>query len=603
MTIEMENYIDKKIISVHALAIEWERVWLHVDIIIKEYDYVSDSIPLNFYLVNGLYISKGSFKKEQLDQNRYRLSFNITNNGNCMCLQHGTYSIVACQGNFILAKCIISQELATNLDACSKNFLHSNNKKVYTVTFIVDEELDSLTLIMYVMDASIKGIPYFPNKRFVVKPRLKIKKNSFSFARLLKKNQKKLKANWKKSKKRQIINIYNFLSKRYKEKDKTIMFMSEQNEQLRQNQTAVYKRMQARKLDKEYKIFVSARKASSIEQSTLSWLILINKIAQCGKIFLDDHAPIFDWLQLHQETDLIQLWHAGAGFKASGYSRWGRKGCPGPKSCHRQYTFGIAGSKHIAPFFSEVFGINDEQILPTGMPRMDQFLDETYRTQKTNDLYTMFPICRGKQVILYAPTYRGKNRKKAYYPYDLIDFKQLYDYCKKEGYVVLFKMHPWVNTEIPIEPEYSDLFLDVAKYPNINDLFYLTDLLITDYSSNIYEYSLMEKPMLFFAFDKVQYSFSRGFHRAYEESAPGKVCYTFDDVLKALKCRDYEYSKVKEYIKNHFDNIDTLASDRVIDWILLGKFPKDIKQSIDLKKAEVQRTSLLSFASMQINEE
>ena len=71
-------------------------------------------------------------------------------------------------------------------------------------------------------------------------------------------------------------------------------------------------------------------------------------------------------------------------------------------------------------------------------------------------------------------------------------------------------MHPWVSEPVPIQEGFRDKFIDVNLYPNINDLFYITDLLITDYSSNIFEYSLMKKPMLFFAYDKIQYSSGKG---------------------------------------------------------------------------------------------
>lgn len=256
----------------------------------------------------------------------------------------------------------------------------------------------------------------------------------------------------------------------------------------------------------------------------------------------------------------------------------------------------LLAQKNIAPFFSEVWGINDEQVLPTGMPRMDEYLDEQHRNEKIKELYEQFPMCRGKKVILFAPTYRGRNKKTAYYPYELIDFEKLYQICGDE-YVVLFKMHPWVNKDIVIGKKYADKFLDVKKYPNINDLFYIVDLLITDYSSNIFEYSLMRKPMLFFAFDKIQYSFSRGFHRDYEESAPGKVCYSFEEVLSAITDKDFEYEKVEQYITHHFDYIDSGASDRVIDWILLGKMPENISNAIKKKQEEIQRMHELDFAT------
>ena len=104
----------------------------------------------------------------------------------------------------------------------------------------------------------------------------------------------------------------------------------------------------------------------------------------------------------------------------------------------------LQGLKKIAHFFSEVWGINKEQVLPTGMPRIDEFLDEEYRKEKTEMLYKSFPVCKNKKVILFAPTYRGKkNKKNAYYPYNIIDFDKLYEACGNE-YVILFKVHPWI---------------------------------------------------------------------------------------------------------------------------------------------------------------
>lgn len=158
--------------------------------------------------------------------------------------------------------------------------------------------------------------------------------------------------------------------------------MTEQDQKIASNLKAVSDRMVDRQLDQQYRLLYSARPAAAEPQSKKSWIGLMKLLAQSGTIFIDDHAPVLDWLKLDDDTTLIQLWHAGAGFKSSGYSRWGHEGCPSPQSCHRQYKYGIAGSKNIAPFFSEVWGINDEQVLPTGMPRMDEYLDEQHRNEK-----------------------------------------------------------------------------------------------------------------------------------------------------------------------------------------------------------------------------
>ena len=94
-----------------------------------------------------------------------------------------------------------------------------------------------------------------------------------------------------------------------------------------------------------------------------------------------------------------------------------------------------------------------------------------------------------------------------------MDFKRLYQFCEKENAVVIFKMHPYVKQPVPVDPEQSDRLLVLDSKLYLNDLFYITDLLITDYSSNIYDFSLMRKPMLFFAYDEAVYSTTRGFHR------------------------------------------------------------------------------------------
>ena len=152
--------------------------------------------------------------------------------------------------------------------------------------------------------------------------------------------------------------------------------------------------MLARGMDKDYVILESYRSSVTTPRMGLSsWMETLKKMAMSDFIFLDDHAPVLDWLILDKDTTLVQLWHAGAGFKASGYSRWGHIGCPAPYSCHRQYKYGISGSKNISHFFSEVWGINDSQVLPTGMPRIDEFLDESYRAKKTKELYEKDPMC------------------------------------------------------------------------------------------------------------------------------------------------------------------------------------------------------------------
>lgn len=578
----LNNLTEETLIKAEIINIYWERINLFIDVQINPIKNFDTNVPLDFYALNGKRAAKAKFQAEKISDDIYRLCLNVTNPGYNRCFPAGTYTIAVCQGENELAHCMASHSIVHKMSDYSRAFPFSGRAKVYNVIFYVGEADDySLPFYIFVMEAASYANNTGSSRCLLGKISSKAKK-------YLKKNMKKL----------ILKKIYSILLLVHTGKKDVMLIMSEQNKKISSNQNGVYKRLIERGLDKKYKIIFSFRSAVAEKQGKISWLKFINKLAQSNVIILDDHVPAFDWLVLSKKTKVIQLWHAGAGFKSSGYSRWGNIGCPAPYSCHRQYDYGIAGSEKIAHFFSEVWGINKEQVLPTGMPRIDEYLDQNYRKKTSAALYKKFPVCKNKKVILFAPTYRGKNKKNAYYPYNIIDFDKLYNICGDE-YVVLFKMHPWISDSVPIKPEYADTFIDAGKYPNINDLFYITDLLVTDYSSSIFEFSLMNKPMLFFAYDEIPYSFSRGFHRNYDQSAPGKIVHTFDELLKAIEQKDFEFEKVKQYVDFHFDYIDSNASDRVIDWLILGNIPQDMKNKIDKKNEDVLNTANLHFSEIQ----
>ncbi|MCH4006723.1 MAG: CDP-glycerol glycerophosphotransferase family protein [Eubacterium sp.] len=587
--IKMNNRVDEHLIRVTIQDIRWERIIMHFTCHVEGLENLDPSKHLRFYAITSFYMANAKYKAKKIDDNTYDFSLNVTNPGYCRCLPIETYHFAVCVEDDILAIPEISEDLAPKLADKSREFLYSGKNRAYVVDFSIAEDDTALFPEMRVLNTKKAGIADYnvPDEEETPNAVPEKKKHMF-----LKKGQIR----------NMIKKYYAFESNKFdKSFDgtiRTVMFMSEQSEKLGSNLTSVYQRMQERGLDKNYEILFSARSAVEKRYSEKSWYELIKKVARADMIFVDDHCPFLDWLTLSPRTKLIQLWHAGAGFKSSGYSRWGHTGCPAPVSCHRQYDYGISSSDRIAHFHSEVFGINPEQLLPTGMPRMDEFLDPEYRKKTEKKLYKKFPQIEGKKVILFAPTYRGKNRSDANYPYEMIDFDRLYKFCADE-YVVLFKMHPWVSQAVPIPEAYKDKMIDVNKYPNINDLFYVTDLMITDYSSGIFEYSLMRKPMLFFAFDEIQYSYSRGFHRPYEESAPGKVCHTFDELMTAMENKDYDYEKVEEYVKLHFDNIDSKASDRVIDWILLGNIPEKNQKRINAIKHSNYMLRRRDFSSLE----
>ena len=550
----MKDVRNEKRISSRVTGIEWERILLRLRVKVEP-DRGTIPDDLEFYAVGKAGLVGAYFEILGVEDGEYTLYVNVTNNGRNACVPTATYSIMVVSGDELLAECETDEALTPYMDSLSRNFLYSSFRKSYNVNFYVEDDSETLPFRMNVVNTANASMG-FPGGG-TVGGRIKGIFRDFVV------NQKP-----------NIRRLYALIRWIYRGSRPTnILFITEQTGTLGSNLTSIIDRMKERGLDGKYRIFTWSVKRVRGNHNIIQWWQKTVLFGKCGIVFCDDHVPTLDWMKLSDDTKVIQTWHAGAGFKSSGYSRWGHSVC---------------GSRKIAHFFSEVWGINTENVLNTGMPRMDEYQTPEHRQKATEEIYGKYPVLKDKRVILFAPTYRGTNNSNAYYPYDLIDWKRL-DEITGDGTAVLFKMHPWVIKPVNIPKKYRNKFIDVQKYPNINDLFYVTDLLITDYSSNIYEYSLMRKPMLFFAYDEIQYSFSRGFHRPYRESAPGKVCTTFAELCDAIEHEDYEYEKVEKYINEQFDHFDNKACDRVIDWLLEGELPADIRAAIDARQARVDK--------------
>ena len=582
----MKNLLSEHRVDAVISQIVWERIIIHFTIKVRVT--TGDNLPLQFYMVSANGFANAELKVNEIRDDEYHVSINVTNPGYCRCLQSGTYTIVICHNDEALCIPTVSLELAKKLSSLSHMFLHSGQTMGYSVDFGFVEGDEDLHLQIRAQDME--------------RDRNEVRWNPLDKEQLSRKEKlRKVLHKWLLIPKRRLIQTYyrfRIHIEKLKHGKQTVLFMSEQNETLKGNVRSVYERMKQRNLDQKYRILVSTRNMlGKGGYGILNWLHFVSKVASADILFVDDHCPFMDWLVLDKKTKVIQLWHAGAGYKSVGYSRWGHAGSPKAVCAHRQYDYGITPSHNIAFFFSEQFGINEEQILPTGMPRMDLYLDEDHKQSVIKELHEKYPQVVDKEVILFAPTYRGNNRKTAHYPYQMIDFDELYDACGDE-YIVLFKMHPWVSEAVPIPNQYKDRFIDAGRYPDINDLYYITDLLITDYSSSVFEFSLMKKPMLFFAFDELQYEYSRGFHREYRPACPGRVCNTFQELLEAIRTKDFEFEKNEPYLAYHFDHFDSHASDRVIEWFVEGQLPAETEQALKKIQEKNQRLLQLDFSGL-----
>lgn len=363
--------------------------------------------------------------------------------------------------------------------------------------------------------------------------------------------------------------IYQILCFFRRKDGKHILMMSETRTPISGNLKALDMRMKERHLNEIYKISYSF--SITLQQNKfktlIDWLRLLWVLPKQDYVFVDDYVPIFKFITLDSKTKFIQLWHAGVGFKSVGYSRFGKEGSPHPmESCHRKYTHVVVGSSDLIPVYEEVFGVDQKNFYPYGLPRLDGYLDKIKIENFKKEFYENYPFLKGKKIILFAPTYRGSSQKDAFYPLEKINHKKILE-LKDKDFVFLYKMHPFINQEINIEKEYEDVIFNFSNFNDINSLFYITDILITDYSSNVYEYSLLKKPIIFYAYDRDFYQLTRGVHRSIEEVSE-TVCETFDEVIDTIKNGNYKVKNSHVYVH------DVYASDRIIDNIILNSNDK-----------------------------
>lgn len=361
---------------------------------------------------------------------------------------------------------------------------------------------------------------------------------------------------------------------------KKLSIASDSRTNLSGNLYFIYEEIYQRDLNLKIKLVLNER----IDNKKTLFSLISNAyhFATSKIILLDDFYPMIYPLNIRKKSDLIQVWHAAGAFKTFGFSRTGRPGGPSPRSRnHRNYTKTTVSSEGVREHYAEGFGISVDRVYPTGVPRADIFFDEEYKKYVRETLYERYPYLKDKKVILFAPTFRGNGQGSAYFPFNMIDFKELYENLSDE-YVFLFKIHPFVNNELSIPYEYRDFFYDFSSFREINDLLLITDLLITDYSSVCFEFALLNKPMLFFAFDVEEYIRTRDFYYDYFDFIPGPLVRSTKEIVNVINEEQFAMEKIEPFVDYFFNGTLGHASRNVVDQVIIPSLEDDgTEETID----------------------
>ena len=268
-------------------------------------------------------------------------------------------------------------------------------------------------------------------------------------------------------------------------------------------------------------------------------------------VFVDDYYHFLSYVRKKKGTKLIQLWHGCGAFKTFGYSRYHKDSLLEVYSAnHRQYDYAIVSSPDVCDLYAEAFGISSQKVLPLGSPRCDILANEEYKAKKRAEFFGEFPHLQGKRLLLFAPTFRGKGNGDCFYPMEKFNIDRVLEALGEE-WAVIIKLHPYLTESISFSEKNKNRVVNCEKW-EINDVLFSTDCLITDYSSVIFEASLLEIPMVFLAFDLEEYIEKRDFYYNFTDFIPGPTVRSDIEAAEIAKSGNYDTEKIRAFARNAF---------------------------------------------------
>jgi CDP-glycerol glycerophosphotransferase len=219
------------------------------------------------------------------------------------------------------------------------------------------------------------------------------------------------------------------------------------------------------------------------------------------------------------------------------------------------------------PRLRRAFGY-DGEVLESGYPRND-LLSSPDREAAGAKVRAQLGIAQDARVVLYTPTWRDDEAFAEGNPdvplaLDLETFRR----GLGEDHVLLVRAHNMVTGRNSIEV--SPGVLDVSWFPDVRDLYVATDVLVTDYSSTMFDFAITGRPIVFFAYDLERFSSTvRGFYFDLAAEAPGPIVRTTDEVVAALRSLSsigHDYAERYVAFRTRYCSLeDGGSADRVLD--------------------------------------
>ncbi|GLX18559.1 bifunctional glycosyltransferase/CDP-glycerol:glycerophosphate glycerophosphotransferase [Streptomyces lavendulae] len=366
----------------------------------------------------------------------------------------------------------------------------------------------------------------------------------------------------------QKVKVYHEVFSKLPVKKGTVVFESHMGKQYSDSPKAIYEELvrQGAPFEAIWS-YAGAKPTGFPEQATLvkrwSWQYL-RALAQ-AEYWVDNQGfPLA--LTKRPGTTYIQTWHGSAlkrmGFHEPRTKAQGKAAQDRFQKAVDRFDHFLIRSEHDVRTLAKGFRLRDEVLLRTGYPRNDALV-EAHRTEAHSGERVRGPLAAelgidpDKRVLLYAPTFRASadgTVEGFEFPFDVEEFADRLG----DRFTLLVRTHYLNSVSLP--PSVAGRVVDVSRHHDITPLLALADGLITDYSSVMFDYAVLDRPMLFFAYDYEKYSTDiRGTYFDLKEKAPGPVVATADELMQAVSAfdeADAKYAEARQRFLAEFGEYD-----------------------------------------------
>ncbi|CUX33569.1 CDP-glycerol glycerophosphotransferase family protein [Clostridium sp. C105KSO13] len=269
--------------------------------------------------------------------------------------------------------------------------------------------------------------------------------------------------------------------------------------------------------------------------------------------YIITNSEIPAWFPLTRQQTLINTWHGGGAYKKVGAAY--QKETAGKQKraaiARKNPCIYLSSSNAFTEMTLRQSFHHTGKVLPYGMPRNDMLV-----RQNRDDLYekikSYYHIPAENYILLYAPTYR-ESKKASEYLFDCSRIREALVQRFDGNWSILFRMHYFVMEQLDSSKEY----IDASEYPDMQELLYASDVLITDYSSSMWDFALMGKPCFLFATDLNHYDLSRGFYTDIH-TWPYPLAESTEELIGNI--RNFDSTIYAANVRKHFEDLGNRES-------------------------------------------